>query len=127
MSQKRLTCSNQTRETSAECWVFSTSSRRLDSKCASAGLTSRPPVARIDAVGSNDQVGAADRRFVGVGLGAVFDVDAERVRAAAENLQQHCPRRAAEAVAADAELRAAEVDRDVVPIREVADDLPVGL
>ena len=46
MFQKRLTCSNHTSDTSAECWVFSTSSRRADSKRVSAALTSRPPVAR---------------------------------------------------------------------------------
>src|SRR5712675_295138 len=32
MLQKRSTCSNQTSDTSAECWVFSTSSRRRVSK-----------------------------------------------------------------------------------------------
>jgi hypothetical protein len=44
MSQKRRTCSNQTSDTSAECCVFSTSSRRADSKRASAAFTSRPAV-----------------------------------------------------------------------------------
>src|SRR4029079_6686342 len=61
-----------------------------------------------------------------VGLRAVFDVDAERICAPAQNLQQHGARGAAEAVAADAERGAAEVDLDVVPVGEVADDLPVG-
>ena len=37
MFQKRLTCSNQTSETSAECWVFSTSSRRWVSKLRERG------------------------------------------------------------------------------------------
>ena len=45
MVQKRFTCSNQTSDTSAACWVFSTSSRRCDSKRSSAAVTSRPPVA----------------------------------------------------------------------------------
>src|SRR6266576_566993 len=38
-SQNRSTCSNQTRETSAACWVFSTSSRRPSSYCSSAAST----------------------------------------------------------------------------------------
>ena len=39
--------------------------------------------ARIDAVGRHHEVGAAGRGFQRVGLRAVFDVDAERIRAAA--------------------------------------------
>ena len=82
--------------------------------------------ARVDAVGGDHEVGAAGSRFQRIGLCAVFDVDAERIGAAAENFQQHGARRAAEAVAADAVRRAAEVDLDVVPIGEMADDLAVG-
>src|SRR6185437_5757590 len=38
-SQKRSTCSNQTSDTSAACWVFSTSSRRPVSYCCNACST----------------------------------------------------------------------------------------
>src|SRR5664279_3595611 len=38
-SQNRSTCSNQTSETSAACWVFSTSSRRRSSYCCNAAST----------------------------------------------------------------------------------------
>ena len=48
------------------------------------------------------------------------------MRAAAENFQQHGARGAAEAVAADAVRGAAEMDLDVVPVGEVADDLAIG-
>ena len=82
--------------------------------------------ARVDAVGGDHEIGAAGGRLRRIGLGAVFDVDAERMRAAAENFQQHGARGAAEAVAADAVRGAAEVDLDVVPIGEVADDLAIG-
>src|ERR1700730_2632658 len=38
-SQNRSTCSNQTSDTSAACWVFSTSSRRPSSYCCNAPST----------------------------------------------------------------------------------------
>src|SRR6202158_4114024 len=38
-SQNRSTCSNQTSDTSAACWVFSTSSRRPSSYCLNAAST----------------------------------------------------------------------------------------
>ncbi len=59
--------------------------------------------ARVDAVGGDHEIGAAGRGLLRVGLRAVFEVDAERVRAPAENFQQHRARGAAEAVAADAD------------------------
>src|SRR5262249_44214508 len=69
----------------------------------------------------------ADRRVERGNLLPVPDVDAERMGAAAQDLEQGRARAAAEPVAADAVDSAAEVDLDVVPVGEVAHDRPVGL
>src|SRR5262249_62067286 len=60
-------------------------------------------------------------------LGLIPDLDAERARAPTQNLQQRAARAPAEPVAPDAVRRPAEMDFDVVPIGEVADDGAVAL
>ena len=83
--------------------------------------------ARIDAVRHHHEIGVADVRVGRRDFGLVLDLDAERAGAPAQDLQQRRARAAAEAVAADAVGRAAEMDLDVVPIGEVADDGAVAL
>ncbi len=83
--------------------------------------------ARIDAVGGNDEIGIEQRRFERRDLGLVFDLHAERARPPAQDLQQRRTRTSAKAVAADAMGGAAEMDLDVVPIGEMADDGAVAL
>src|SRR5262249_175588 len=53
--------------------------------------------------------------------------EAEGARAPAQNLQQRAARASAEAVASDAVRRPAEMDFDVVPIGEVADNGAIAL
>ena len=83
--------------------------------------------ARIDAVRHHHEIGIADRRVERRDFRLVFDLDAERARAPAQDLQQRSARATAEAVAADAVGRAAKMDLDVVPIGEVADDGAIAL
>ena len=83
--------------------------------------------ARIDAVRHHHEIGIADRRIERRDFRLVLDLDAERARAPAQNLQQRPARAAAEAVAADAVGGAAEMDLDVVPIGKVADDGAIAL
>ena len=83
--------------------------------------------ARIDAVGADQEIGIAHRGFERRHLGLVPDVDAERTRAPAQDLQQGGARAAAEAVAADAVGGVAEMDLDIVPIGEMADDGAIAL
>ena len=81
----------------------------------------------IDAVGDHHEVGVAHRGIERRDLPLVLDADAERARAPAQDLEQLRARAAAESVATDAVARAAEMDLDVVPIGEVADDRAVAL
>src|SRR5262249_59520252 len=60
-------------------------------------------------------------------LGLISDLDAEAARAPTQNFQQRAARAPAEAVAADAVGGPAEMDLDVVPIGEVADDGAIAL
>ena len=83
--------------------------------------------AGIDAVGDHDEIGIADGGIERRDFALVLDLDAERARAPAENLQQRRARAAAEPVAADAVCGAAEMDLDIVPIGKVADDRPIAL
>ena len=83
--------------------------------------------ARIDAVRHHHEIGVADRRIERRDFRLVLDLDAERARAPAQNLQQRPARAAAEAVAADAVGGAAEMDLDVVPVGKVADDGAIAL
>src|SRR5262249_30215140 len=82
---------------------------------------------RVDAVGCNHEVGAADvgrgRRY----LRLIPELDAERAGPAAQYFQQRRARAAAEAVTADAVRRALEMNRDIVPVGEMADDRTVAL
>src|SRR5262245_65188480 len=83
--------------------------------------------ARIDSVGDHHEIGVAGDGIEWRDLGLVSDLHAEGARAPAQNLQQRAARAAAEAVAADAVRRPAEMDLDVVPIGEVADDGAIAL
>ena len=82
--------------------------------------------AAVAAVGNDDQVGV---RKVGrlVDLGLELQLDAELRSPLLQKQQQRPSRAPAEAVATDAVHAVLEVDRDVVPIGEVANDVLIAL
>ena len=83
--------------------------------------------AGIDAVGDHHEISIADDGIERGDFALVLDFNAQSARAPAQNLQERGARAAAEPVASDTVRRAAEMDLDVVPIGEVADDCAIAL
>ena len=81
--------------------------------------------AAVDAVGEHDQIGIGEAAFV-VDIGFELERYAEFAGALLQDQEQHAPRTAAKAVAADAMDGAAEVHGDVVPIGEFLGDAAVA-
>src|SRR5262249_33843001 len=99
--------------------------RRLRGRLAWAGKD--PARARIEPVRNHDEIGVAHGGIERRGFVLVLDLDAESAPPPAQDLEKRRARAAAEPVAADAVPRAAEMDLDIVPISEVADDRPITL
>src|SRR5262245_42421610 len=81
----------------------------------------------IDAIRDHHEIGIANGGIERRDFALVLDLDAQRAGAPPQDLQQRRARAAAKPVASDAVRGAAEMDLDVVPIGEVADDRAVAL
>ncbi len=80
--------------------------------------------ARVDAVGSDDEIVVAPLRIGRIALGVELDPDAEFARPVLQYFEQALAADADEPVTRGSDRLAAEVDVDVVPMREfVGDDL----
>ena len=80
--------------------------------------------ARVGAVGGDDEIVVVPLRIGGIALGLEMQRDAELACAVLQDLEQPLAADADEAVAGRSDRLAAEVDVDVVPVREfVGDDL----
>ena len=78
--------------------------------------------AAVQAVAGDDEIGAGELRIV-LHVGFEDELDAERLAAGLQDVEQALPADAAEAVAARDDLVAADVDLDVVPVVEGVEDL----
>ena len=83
--------------------------------------------AGIDAVGDHHEIGVVGDGIERRDFRLISDLDAERASASAQNLQQRAARAPAEPVAANAVRGPAEMDFDVVPIGEMANDGAIAL
>ena len=80
----------------------------------------------VDAVGQHHEVGVGEAADF-IDLGFEHQMNAKFARALLQDRQQHAPRAAAKAVAADAVHRAAEMHGDVVPVGEFLGDAAIAL
>ena len=93
---------------------------RADVDVDSERLRLRVAEARVDAVGGDDEVVVAPLGIGGIALGVEVQHDAELARAVLQDFEQALAADADEAVPARGDRLAAEVDVDVVPMRELA-------